>query len=481
MKKTFFSLFCAILFSVSIAADPTTYQPNWNSLNQRPIPAWYDDAKFGIFVVWGLYSVPAWAPPDQYAEWYWHRLMHSPNKSNNTNENVRQFHNRVYGEDFHYPDFAQDFKAEMFNPGQWAQLFKQSGANYVVMTAQYHDGFCLWKSPYAWNWNSVDIGPKRDLVGDLTKAIRDAGLKMGYYYSLYEWFHPFYQTDIDRFVKEHMHPQIKHLVETYKPSILWADGEWEKTSEVWRTPELIAWLYNQSSVKNQIVINDRWGKDCRGKHGGFYTLEFGGHTNAELGIQHKWEENRGMGHSYGYNRNERIEDYSSPTQLIHLLIDTVAHGGNLLLDVGPTADGRIPVIMQERLVQIGEWLDVNGEAIFETNPWRVTEEGEPIPYQHSVKIITHQGWKLKDETIKPIRYTMKKNSLYAITLHWPKQKLILKSPGITDALTIDLLGYPEPLEWEKTSEGYLLIHVPNLSIDEMPCQHAYVFKLTGIE
>ncbi len=481
MKTIFITLLIAPLLSVAVSPEPATYQPNWESLDKRPLPGWFDDPKFGIFVVWGLYSVPACAPPDQYSEWYWHRVKHPRPETSGSEETVYQFHNRVFGEDFQYQDFAPMFQAEMFDPDQWAELFKRSGANYVVMTAQYHDGFCLWKSPYAWNWNSVDIGPKRDLVGDLTNAVRKAGLKMGYYYSLYEWFHPFYQNDVDRFVEEHLHPQIKHLIQTYQPSILWADGEWEQTSEVWRTPELIAWLYNESSVKDSIVINDRWGNDCRGRHGGFYTIEFGGYTDAEAGPRHKWEENRGMGHSYGYNRNERIDDYSSATQLIHLLIDTVARGGNLLLDVGPTADGRIPVIMEERLVQIGEWLDVNGEAIFNTKPWRVIEEGEPIPYKHSVKIITKDGWKIKNKTIQPIRYTMTDDAVYAVTLHWPKDELVLQSPRKAGEINVELLGHPEPLQWKIDDDGAISIDVPDLSIDEVPCRHAYVFKLTGVE
>lgn len=476
----------AILFSLAVSApampeNAKPYEPNWESLDARPVPEWYDDAKFGVFVVWGLYSVPAWAPRDQYSEWYWHRLVHQSQPPGGGPDNVRSFHNRVYGEDVRYPDFVSGFTAEMFDPEEWAALFERSGARYVVMTAQYHDGYCLWKSPHAWNWNSVDTGPKRDLAGELAAAVRAAGMKMGYYYSLYEWFHPFYQTDVDRFVEEHMHPQIKHLVETHKPSILWADGEWEQSSETWRTPELIAWLYNESSVREDVVINDRWGNDCRGRHGGFHTIEFGGHTDAEMGTAHKWEENRGMGHSYGYNRNERIEDYASPAQLVHLLIDTVARGGNLLLDAGPAADGRIPVIMQERLTQIGEWLDVNGEAIFETRPWRAAGEGEPYSYRHGVKVITPEGWVTPETTTRPIRYTQKDGAVYAISLRWPGDGLTLTLPKAGNGTVVELLGCDKPLDWEIDPEGALRIDMPRLSIDEMPCQHAWTFKLSGVE
>jgi len=442
-------VFLGLCLTLTALTANAQYEPTWESLDRRPTPQWFDDAKFGIFVVWGLYSVPAWAPSDQYAEWYWYRLQ---NKQGPT----WKFHERTYGADFTYQDFVPQFTAEMFDPAQWAGLFKQSGAKYVVMTANYHDGFCLWPSPHSWNWNSVDIGPHRDLVGDLTEAVRDHGLKMGYYYSVYEWFHPDYKNNITRYVDEHFLPQVKDLVERYQPSILWADGEWEKTSDVWKTPELLAWLFNESSCRNEIAVNDRWGSDCRGHHGGFYTTEYGKHTKVDMTVHHKWEENRGMGSSYGYNRNENIADYNSATQLIHMLIEMVSQGGNLLLDVGPTADGRIPVLMQERLVQIGEWLDVNGEAIYGTTPWRELRDGENV------------------------RYTAKGDTVYAICLQWPGKTLVLEHPKPSARTVVTLLGDDHPLTVRLT-DGKLIVDTPALSIDEAPCRHAYTFKLTNVE
>ena len=144
----------------------------------------------------------------------------------------------------------------------------------------------------------MDVGPHRDLLGDLSKSVRAKGLKMGFYYSLYEWYNPLYKSDFARFRDEHFFPQFKDVVTRYKPSIIFADGEWEHTSEEWHSPELLAWLYNDSGCGDDLVINDRWGKDTRGKHGGYYTTEYGGFTdfkaNAEA-AQHKWEENRGIG------------------------------------------------------------------------------------------------------------------------------------------------------------------------------------------
>ncbi len=426
------------------------YQPTWESLDTRPNPGWFDEAKLGIFIHWGVYSVPAWGPKGQYAEWYWHAMQ---NKSDET----WKFHVRTYGENFQYQDFAARFTAELFDPDHWADLFLRSGARYVVLTSKHHEGFCLWPNAQSWNWNSVDVGPHRDLVGDLTKAVRARGLKMGLYYSLYEWYNPLYRSDPGRYVSEHMLPQLKDLVQRYHPSIVWSDGEWDHPSQVWRSREFLAWLFNESPCREEVVVNDRWGNDTRSRHGGFFTSEYGKHHKmTELSAAHKWEEDRGMGASFGYNRNEDAGDYKKPDELIHLLIETVSKGGNLLLDIGPTADGRIPVIMQERLLQIGEWLEVSGEAIYGSRPWREPTDGELV------------------------RYTSKSDALYAICLRWPGRELKLQRPKPTKETTVSLLGRSAPLKW-RYEDGALSVQVPSLSVNEMPCRHAYVFKLTHVE
>ncbi len=350
--------------ALDASAAPSTkkYAATWESLDARPIPTWFTDAKFGIFIHWGVYSVPAWSPKGSYAEWYWNSLQ-------DANGPTRKFHDRAFGKEFPYESFAPLFRAELFDPGRWADLFANSGARYVVLTSKHHEGFALWPSADAsrdWGrpWNSVETGPKRDLLGDLSQAVRAKGLKMGFYYSLYEWFNPLYKSNFARFRDDHYFPQFKDVVTRYKPSIIFADGEWEHTSAEWRSPELLAWLYNDSGAGDDLVINDRWGSETRGKHGGYYTTEYGGMTGFQAGPGHPWEESRGMGASYGYNRNEDIEDYRSTADLLRLLVGTVGLGGNLLLDIGPTADGRIPVIMQERLLGMGEWLKANGDSVY---------------------------------------------------------------------------------------------------------------------
>ena len=373
MKKVL--LLLPLLYACSAISQQ--YQPNWSSLNQRKIPEWFHNDKFGIFIHWGVYSVPSYAPVIEnsglsYAEWYWYRI-------NEKQKDFTAFHDKNYGSDFQYPQFEPMFKAELFDPKQWADIFKQSGARYVVLTSKHHEGYALWNSAEAdksWQrpWNAVTGTPKRDLLGDLTNAVRDAGLKMGYYYSLYEWFNPLYKQDKKRYVSEHMFPQFKDLVTKYKPSVIFSDGEWELSDTAWRSEELLAWLYNESPVKNEVVVNDRWGKNTRGKNTAstYTTSEYGSGMDPNV----IWEESRGIGHSYGYNRNEQLKDYKTGKDLILFLSDVVARGGNLLLDIGPTADGRIPVIMQQRLIEIGNWLKVNGESIYGTSAWKQ-------PYQWS--------------------------------------------------------------------------------------------------
>ena len=196
----------------------------WESIDNRPLPNWFDQAKFGIFIHWGLYSVPAWGPKrssvnstgEAYAEWYGYFI-------DNEESMINKFHRKTYGENFKYQDFVPLFKAELFDPDKWAELFVKSGAKYVTLTSKHHDGFCLWPSELSWNWNSVDSSPHRDIVGELTSAVKSKGLKMGLYYSLYEWYRPLYIQNPSLYSQLHMIPQMKDLVSRYEPSLLYTD------------------------------------------------------------------------------------------------------------------------------------------------------------------------------------------------------------------------------------------------------------------
>jgi alpha-L-fucosidase len=449
--------FCIVLIMLCNLAAIGQYQPTWESIDKRPVPAWFTDAKFGIFIHWGLYSVPSWAPTDKslhvyskYAEWYWYRFQ---NDTSAVGKAFRNYHNTTYGEQFKYQDFANLFKAELFKPDQWADLFAASGAKYVVLTSKHHEGFTLWPSRESWNWNSVDVGPHRDLAGDLIHAVKAKGLRMGYYYSLYEWFSPLYKTDVNRYVNEHMLPQMKDLVNRYQPDIFWTDGEWDHLSSVWKSTEFLAWLYNESPVKEQVVVNDRWGKETRSKHGGIYTTEYDLVHDANASAQEitrPWEECRGIGSSFGLNRAETLDDYSTSEQLIHVLIDKVARGGNLLLDIGPAADGTIPVIMQQRLLDMGQWLKVNGEAIYGTTSWKQAPKKENV------------------------FFTKKGHAIYVLCTKFPTKEIVVENIG--SFKNVSMLGFKGTVK-AAHKNGKLTITPPVITPAGNPCNYAWVFKI----
>jgi alpha-L-fucosidase len=471
------------------AAEP--YQPTWESIDKRPTPAWFTDAKFGIFIHWGVYSVPAYAPviPGRlaYAEWYWNAMTSGRlNGANPTEAGTWAYHQRQYGADYDYQNFAPQFRAELFDPDHWADVFQRSGARYIALTSKHHEGFALWPSREAsatWGrpWNAVEIGPKRDLLGDLTEAVRRRNLKMGVYYSLYEWYNPLWLSDKPRYVREHMTPQFKDLVTRYKPSIIFSDGEWELPSADWHSPELLAWLFNESPVKDEVVINDRWGKDSRHKHGGYWTTEY---TPGMSGMEHPWEESRGMGFSYGYNRAERLEHYHSGRELVIMLVDLVSRGGNLLLDIGPAADGTIPVVMEDRLIQIGSWLKVNGDAIYGTRPWRTSRqwtEGE-VPkadydkeFETVYDVTKLTGKQAAGKASTEAFFTSKGQDVFAILPRWPGRQFRLKDAGALRLKSVTLLGSSAPLRWNSAA-GTITIQLPDLPEDLIQ-QPAWVLRL----
>ncbi len=460
------------LFFVFANTQAQKYTANWESLDSRPMPEWFSDAKFGIFIHWGVYSVPAWRKLEpgryaSYAEWYYARVM--DNKKNGGYE----FHRKNYGEDFEYRDFAPMFKSELFDANIWADIFKKSGARYVVLTSKHHDGYCLWptKNQHKKDWNSGDIGPERDLLGELTKAVRKKGMKMGLYYSIPDWesvprkidgseyyirkeFVDKYGIGSERYRDEILLPQLKELVLNYQPSLIFSDaGEWIYDDEFWKTKEFLSWMYNEAPNKDEIVVNDRWCKGMPGKHGDYFSSEYKDADDG--GFSKYWEESRGVGGSYGFNRAENLTDYNTSEELLHEFLDIVSRGGNLLLNVGPTADGRIPVIMQERLVDIGNWLEVNGEAIYGTRKRTIT----------------------KAEVDKQLIYfTEKDNQLFAIFTHWPDQQLKIKTLKDEQVKTISLIGYEGDITW-KQKGNELTIEIPQLNVSQIPNLWAWSLKI----
>ncbi len=427
------------------------YENNWESLNSRRVPAWFEDAKFGIFIHWGLYSVPAYAPFGDYAEWYgWPLRLENPSERQKM---YVDYHKKRYGENFRYEDFVSGFTAENFDADEWVGLFRKSGAKYMNLVSKHHDGFCLYKTDYAWNWNSWDVGPHRDFCAELKAACDRTDVRFGVYHSVYEWFHPLYLENPERYALEHLIPMLKEIVTKYEPATLFTDGEWDHESSVWHSTEFLQWLYNESSVRDFIVPNDRWGKETRGRLGGNFTTEYGlieaGRTAAEL--DRVSEECRGIGASFGWNKFERPEHYLTEKALIHMFVDLVGKGSNLLLNVGPTPDGRIPVIMQERLLQIGRWLDVNGEGIYGSRKYLPGASGD-------------------------VRYTKKGDAVYAWLLRSPFKPVTLDIPYSENA-EASMLGLPGAKLTVENEDGKIRVSFPPIDPDELPCRCAYGIKI----
>lgn len=469
------------------------YEPKWESLDRRPNPAWFDDEKIGIFLHWGVYSVPAVA---------WHRMgggyleggnsclyaryVEAARPSGNDQAMVAkyaEFHGKTFG-NASYRELAPLFKAEAFDPSRWADLFKRSGARYAFITSKFHDGYCLWPSPQSPGWNSVDVGPKRDLLGDFCKAMRGAGLRAGFYYSILEWNHPLYPKhgvkphgNLERFVHQYMQPQLREAVTRHRPSFIYFDGDWDYPLDSFAMQDFLAWLYNDSPCRDDVVVNDRLGQGSWGKHGGVYCSEAGVGV-LESGTARKWCEDRPISRgNWSYNRMERLEDYLGERDMIHLLVETVAEGGNMHFDVSPCADGTIPMLQQERLIQMGQWLGVNGEAIYGTRRWSPTHEGPAVP-TYDPRLDKKWRWTLR-ETIPQIHYTRKGDVLYAISLAWPGKTLKLESTIPGPQTRVSMLGVGT-LSWKAVDKG-LSIEIPRLSVAEIPCRHAWALKLTGLQ
>ena len=424
-----------------------TYENNWTSLNARPVPQWFGKAKFGIFIHWGLYSVPGYTGKGQYAEWYRQQL-------NDPNHPARAFHDRVYGGK-KYEDFVSGFTAELFDAKQWAKLFKDAGAKYINLVSKHHDGFCLYPSKYAWNWNSWDVGPHRDFCMELREAMEGTGVKFGVYHSVYEWVNPLYLESPERYALEHLHPMLKELIERYQPWTLFTDGEWDHPSETWHSTEFLTWLYNESSVRDFIVPNDRWGRETRGHLGGNFTTEYGYITGnqkiEDVVLDRPFEECRGIGKSFGINRIETTEDYMSPKECIETLCSLVSKGGNFLLNIGPAADGTIPVIMEERLLQMGQWLKVNGDAIYDTEVYtKETEDG--------------------------VYYTKKGETTYAILNRFPFGAKVLEHVPYHPDLQAKLLSVDAPVQI-RNHDGKAELLFPAINPEDVQCQWLYAIEI----
>ncbi len=390
---------------------------------------------------------------------------------------------------FEYPDFAPQLTMEFFNPELFSHIVAASGAKYIVFTSKHHDGFCNFPSRYSYNWNSVDAGPKRDVIGELKDAFakNHPDVKFGLYYSLYEWFNPMYLRDKDNhystreYVEKKMLPELKQLVTDYAPEVLWSDGDWEASPDYWGSKDILAWLYNESPSKDTVVTNDRWGAGTRQKHGGYYS----GPDRYDPGTlqAHKWENAMTVDkRSWGIRRDIFIDDVMQPEELITKIVKAISCGGNILVNVGPTREGTIVPIFQERLMQMGLWLRANGEAIYGTKPWIIQQD-----------IINEKVW-----------YTQKGVYVYAISLEWPDDDVLtvlyaklqfnpitnlqhcflrqISAPGVVEGQSkASLLGLKDSDLRISVQDKTVLVEMPSMSKLAKKCgpgcQWAYVVRL----
>jgi alpha-L-fucosidase len=448
-----------------------TYTADPASLDRHPSVSWFDNAKFGIFIHWGVYSVPAWAPVGGvFAEWYWESM-------NDATSAIHKHHAQRYGEYFAYDDFIPAFKGERFDPRDWVELIEAAGARYFVFTAKHHDGFAMYDTE-ATGRNSAVLGPARNVLRELFSAAEQHApqLKRGVYYSLYEWYHPAYTGRapinpytrlsipytgswlIGDYVRDQVKTQLRELIDNYDPDILWCDGEGGFGATYWQTGEAVARYYNRAQYRQlskEVVVNDRCAiaPPFRSRHGAdFQTMEYATHQAA---IPQKWEMTRGLDpHSFGFNSATPVEAYLSTDEAIDTLIDTVSKNGNFLLNIGPAGDGSIPPVMRDRLLGIGDWLEKNGEAIYGTNYWwRTSEEGN-------------------------LRFTVGPNGgFYIMALEWPGDRLVVKSPvPIRRSQRIELLrSGTGPLAWRHEG-GNLIVELPSGARDAG--RFAWVFRIS---
>ncbi|RVE54833.1 hypothetical protein evm_000600 [Chilo suppressalis] len=449
------------------------FEPNWKDLDTRQLPKWYDDAKIGIFIHWGLYCVPGFR-----SEWFWAYWKGG-------DKNIVQFMNNTYPPGFTYQDFAPMFKAEFFNASEFADLFVNSGAKYVVLTSKHHEGFTLFPSKRSFGWNSVDTGPHLDLVGDLANAVRQKGLKFGVYHSLYEWYNPIYLEDKKaNFTTRHyagskLWPDLKQLVNDYKPSVIWSDGDWEANDTYWKSTDLLAWLYNDSPVRDEVVVNDRWGIGTSCKHGDFYNCE--DRYNPGKLQNHKWENALTLDlTSWGYRRNIALREVIPIERLLKEVISTVSCGGNALINIGPTKEGTIAPIFAERLLGLGNWLKINGEGIYKSSPWLSQNDTFNDNVWYTCK---KQRYNYQKPTAKPTEVDIV-TAIYAFFLKWPtNDEGMLVINDITKHLQkgnwqVVLLGNGEPLHWETTVTGKTKIYLPRR--ERVNSRHAWTLKFTPV-
>ncbi|MEQ4574967.1 MAG: alpha-L-fucosidase [Gammaproteobacteria bacterium] len=463
------------------------FRPDWTSLKQYRSPGWYDNAKFGIFIHWGVFSVPAFGN-----EWYSRNMYQKGSKE-------YEHHIATYGPQatFGYKDLVPLFTAPKFDPAAWAKLFREAGARYVVPVAEHHDGFALYDSRLS-DWTAAKMGPKRDLLGELSKAIRAEGLHFGLssHRAEHNWFFDggrAIDSDVNdpRYADLYGPAQVRlrgkddgdvandwtpvsqawlddwlarttELIDRYDPDLVYFD--WWIAHPTFRStlPTLLSYYYNRGAAKGGVVVNYKLGAFAEGA--GTLDIERGQLTGIH---PTHWQTDTSVSDaSWSFVENDT---YKSPTFIIHLLADVVSKNGNLLLNIGPRADGSIPDTERDILLAIGKWLKTNGEAIYDSRPWRTYGEGPT-----EVAGGSFQDTKTKPYTPEDFRFTVRDGALYAIELGWPRDgKAVIRSLKPADGVrAVTLLADGRKVPFEQRDDG-LHLRLPAKPVGE----HAWAYRI----
>lgn len=456
------------------------FTSDWKSLEENyKCPEWFRDAKLGIFIHWGVYSVPAFGN-----EWYPRYMYVKDSREYN-------HHREKWGKhtEFGYKDFIPMFKAEKFDADEWVKLFKKAGAKYIIPVAEHHDGFAMYDSKLN-PWNSVKMGLKKDIIALLKKAIEKEGLIFGFSFHRAEnpWFYgggmgfpsDVKNTDISLYGDrlpvretyaddwgERFYPNLIEVVEKYKPSLVWFDWTVNHVMIKPAMDKFFAHYYNRGLDWGKgVVVNTKHGFS---KKMHVWDMERG--KAGELQY-YPWQTDTSIGKlSWSHIEGEENKDAG---QIVRDLVDIVSKNGNLLLNVGPKADGTITEEQKAVLLNLGNWLKINGEGIYATRPWKIYGEGETKTPQGAFTDNQLIPYKYDD-----LRFTAKGSDLYVFALAWSDNgEVIVKSLtkeniGNAKLLNVKMLGSKEKIKFEQTSDGLKLFFPKN-----KPCDYAYAFKLS---
>ncbi len=465
------------------------FSADWESLKQYRVPEWFRDAKFGIYFHWGVYSVPAYK-----TEWYSH-YMYVPDHP------IQKYHTNTYGpvDKFGYKDFIPMFKAEKFNADEWVALFKKAGAKFAGPVTEHADGFAMWDSELT-RFDAMDMGPKRDVVGEMEKAVRDAGLKFVttfHHQWLYAWYPTWDATTgtadpeyaelygpvvpptawggsagpilplPDEAFNQRWLTRVVEVIDKYRPDLVYFDSKLNIIDSTYRL-DMLSHYYNRAEEWDREVVVTYKHQDLK-PWAAVLDLERARMSERK---EFPWLTDDSM--DWGSWCDIQDPDYKSTNRLVDFLVDVVSKNGCVLLNITPTAAGEIPEPVQKRLLEMGQWLEVNGEAIYGTRPWKVFGEG---PTEVTEGHLNER--QNPDNTAEDIRFTQKGEYLYAIVLDIPDDLSINipslnRDKGITGDMiqSVSLLGSEQEISWEPADAGvkFTMAVRPEL-------QHAMVFKI----